>query len=138
VIPATFIALNSYMKHQAELDTDLQLEKLVGEIHSAYRGGNNTTRVVELSFPEPFLGGIEYIKIGDNILPLDSEKKADHYASWIRYKMKGNAQELIEVRNFVTNKEMNGPLVLSGGDYRLRLVHWTMKDTESFVTVEVI
>lgn len=138
VIPAAFLGLNLYLEKQSELNTRLELEKLVTEIHSAHGGGNGTTRIIELSFSESIMSSIEYIKIGDNILPLGPDKVGDPYATWIRYRTNEDSEKRLEVGNLVTNRDMSGPLVLTRGDYKLKLIHWNMVGVESFVTVEII
>ena len=136
-IPGVFGALNEYQEYQMKLDIDMEMDKLVSKINKVNAGGRTSTETVTLSFRSRFMASIEYIRIGDNILPHDKNNTGDAYARLIRYKVQGESMQFIELPCLATNKDFNGPLPLTDGNYKIRLTHLII-NSESFVSLEII
>ena len=137
IIPAVFAGLNYYQERQIEMDTEMEIDRLVDKIQSVYNLGNTSTDTIEVSFHGGFMASFEYVKIGNNILPLNEDNKGDEFSKYVRYKIDGKSMKMKNVGNLVTNKTYDGPLILRGGDYKLRLVKNNIHG-EHFVTVEII
>lgn len=136
-IPIAISGLNYYRDNQVKTDIREELHRLVSKINEIHRAGNTSTSTIEVTFRGNFFIEINYIKIGDNILPLNRENKGDDYAKWIRYKLDGERTRKIEVGELVTNQDHDGPLVLYDGRHELSLTHLIIND-ESFVAISVL
>lgn len=136
-IPGVFAGLNEYQEYQMILDIEMELDKLVSKINTVHAGSDTTTDIVTVSFSSRFMASIDYIDIGDNILPLDMNNTGDSYAGLIWYRVQGEQRRFIELDCLATNKDYNGPLALSEGEYKLKLTHRII-NFESFVTLEII
>ncbi len=136
-IPGVFAGLNEYQEYQMKLDIEMEMDKLVSKINSVNGAGNTSSDTVTVSFRNRFMASIEFINIGDNILPLNKDNTGDTNAELVWYQVKGESKQFIKLDCLATNKEFNGPLPLGEGDYKIRLTHLII-NSESFVTLEVI
>jgi len=136
-IPVVFAGLNEYQEYQMKLDIEMELEKVVSKINTVHSGSHTTTDTVQISFSSRFMASVDFIEIGDNILPHDKNNTGDVYSKLIRFRIKGESTQFLELDCLATNKEFNGPLLLGVGDYKLKLTHLLM-NSESFVTLEII
>lgn len=133
-IPLAFAGLNFYRENQVKTDIREELHRLSSKIKEVHRAGNTSTSTIEVVFSGNFFIEINFIKVGDNILPLNSENRGGDYAKWIRYKLDGERTRKIEVGNLVTKNSYDGPFVLNDGRYTLSLTHLIMNG-ESFVAI---
>jgi len=136
-IPGVLAGLNEYQEYQMKLDIEMELDKLVSKINTVHTGSDTTTDTVTVSFNNRFMASIDYINIGDNILPLDKNNSGDAYAELIRYRVHGESMKFIELGCLATNKDFNGPLSLTDGNYKLKLTQRVI-NFESFVTLEIV
>jgi hypothetical protein len=115
----------------------MELDKVVSKINTIHAAGNTSTDTVTVSFSSRFMASIEYINIGDNILPLNKDNTGDNHAELVWYRVEGESEKFIELGCLATNNDYNGPLLLSDGVYKLKLTHLII-NSESFVTLKVI
>lgn len=135
VLAALGLSFYYYRKNRTELDLNSELTKLANDIELVHQSGDNTTRKTEMNIEIGSAVSLSYIKIGDNILPLNANNTGDAHSKWIRYKIKGETEKKIEVGVLVTNNKMDGPFTLGEGHTELRLIH-RIVNSESFVIVE--
>jgi len=133
-IPIAIAGLNYYRENQVKTDIREELHRLVSKINEVHRAGNTSTSTIEVTFSGNFFLKIKYIKVGDNILPLNKDNKGGDYAKWIRYKLGDERTRKIEVGELVTKWTHDGPFVLHEGRYKLSLTHLIIND-ESFVAI---
>ena len=136
-LPAAIGGFNAYQEKQAKLELEMELDKIKETIQRVYSSGNGTTRNLDVNIPDRLMAGVDYVKIGDNILPLDSTDPSP-YATLIRYKMDGEKVGYIELNLYATSKTWDKPIVLHGGSYELRFVNNNYEGQKHFVSIEFL